>query len=584
MSVESVITENLDVWTSAIKTKSASGRGSSNKLELYGIKKLRELIIELALRGKLIQQEPDTVPISELINEIQEEKSRLIKEKRIKKQKSLPQIANEEYPYSIPKSWAWVRLGDVTSYGLSLKVEANDVNENTWVLELEDVEKVTSKLIKKVRFSERKFKSSKSVFESGDVVYGKLRPYLDKVIVTDEPGVCTTEMIPLRGYKHILPSFLRLVMKSPQFILYANESTHGMNLPRMGTDKARLAVIPFCVPQEQSRIVNQVEKLMALCDQLESQTESNIEAHKILVETLLATLTNAKDADELNESWQRISEHFDTLFTTEDSIDQLKQTILQLAVMGKLVKQDPNDEPASTLLARMSKNNEQFFNSKKVLPKSDTKNEPFELPSGWSFCNIEQLLDHTRKGMITGPFGSALKKSEHKLSGIPVWGIETIKNGKFTGVNKIFVDSKKAEELSSFNATRGDLIISRSGTIDEVCVIPDETEDGLISTNLLRVTLLKELIDPEFFCFTFKGSEMVLNKIKDMCAGTTRLFLNQKILKALIFPIPPLNEQRRIISKVEDLFLACEELKTKIDKAKLIQKNLADSISSSLVN
>ena len=115
---------------------------------------------------------------------------------------------------------------------------------------------------------------------------------------------------------------------------------------------------------EQKRIVSKVDELMALCDQLESQTEASIEAHQLLVKTLLETLTNAKDADELNDSWQRISEHFDVLFTTEDSIDQLKQTILQLAVMGKLVKQDPNDEPASILLDRIRAEREKLSTQK----------------------------------------------------------------------------------------------------------------------------------------------------------------------------------------------------------------------------
>jgi type I restriction enzyme S subunit len=126
-----------------------------------------------------------------------------------------------------------------------------------------------------------------------------------------------------------------------------------MNLPRLGTDKAINAVVELTAIAEQSRIVNKVDELMSFCDQLEQQSLTSLDAHQQLVETLLATLTDSQNAEELAENWARISQHFDTLFTTEASIEALKQTILQLAVMGKLVPQDPDDEPASELLKRI---------------------------------------------------------------------------------------------------------------------------------------------------------------------------------------------------------------------------------------
>lgn len=234
------------------------------------IEQLKQTILQLAIMGKLVPQDPNDEPINDLLMKIEEEKSRLIKEKKIKKQKILPKIDDEEKPFQLPKNWQWVRLGDVTTYGISNKMEPNSANENTWVLELEDIEKTTSKLLQKVRFEQREFRSTKNVFEINDVIYGKLRPYLDKVIVADEAGVCSTEMIPLHGYKYILPHYLKLVMKSPYFIDYANNSTHGMNLPRMGTDKARLALFPMVPENEQYRIIEKVDELMTLCDSLKA--------------------------------------------------------------------------------------------------------------------------------------------------------------------------------------------------------------------------------------------------------------------------------------------------------------------------
>jgi len=247
--MKNLLTENIDIWTSVQIQKNGNGRGNgrgngSANQSLYGIKKLRELILELAVRGKLVPQDPKDEPASVLLEKIAKEKAQLIKAERIKKEKLLPKISEDEKPFELPNSWSWTRLGNITNYGISDKVEPGQVSENTWILELEDVEKETSKLLQKIRCNVRKFQSSKNKFNKGDVIYGKLRPYLDKVIIADEDGICTTEMIPLKGYKCLTSQFIRLVMKSPYFIHYADESTHGMNLPRLGTDKARLASFP----------------------------------------------------------------------------------------------------------------------------------------------------------------------------------------------------------------------------------------------------------------------------------------------------------------------------------------------------
>jgi type I restriction enzyme, S subunit len=275
-----VITNNLDLWTSALLTNSTTGRNGNGKQEAYGIRKLRELILELAVRGKLVPQDPNDEPASVLLERIAKEKARLVKEGALTTQKPLPEITSDEEYFGLPSGWVWSRLGEVTNYGITEKAEPEDVDEDTWVLDLEDVEKETSKLLQKNRFAEKPFLSSKNRFSSGDVIYGKLRPYLDKVLVADEDGVCTTEMVPVRGYIDISPFYLRLVMKTPYFIKYADDSTHGMNLPRLGTDKARMALFPLAPYAEQHRIVAKVDELMALCDQLQQQQTNSIQVTK----------------------------------------------------------------------------------------------------------------------------------------------------------------------------------------------------------------------------------------------------------------------------------------------------------------
>ena len=241
------------------------------------------MILQLAVQGKLEAQNKNEGTGLDIFVRNQKVRNDLINSGSIKKPKQLPSITESEIPFLIPDSWHWCRLGDVTNYGYSDKAETSNLNDDTWVLELADVEKITSRLLKKVRFKEKKSKSTKSRFKASNVIYGKLRPYLDKVIVADEDGVCTTEMIPVFGYFGISPSYLRWILKSPYFIEYANQSTHGMNLPRLGTDKARLATIPIPPLQEQKRIVTKVDQLMALCDELDSKlSQSQSDCDKLL--------------------------------------------------------------------------------------------------------------------------------------------------------------------------------------------------------------------------------------------------------------------------------------------------------------
>jgi type I restriction enzyme S subunit len=251
------------------------------------IDQLKQTILQLAVMGKLVSQDPKDEPASVLLERIKKDKERLIEEGEIKDQKPLPVISDDDKPYTIPRHWEFSRLGYATNYGLREQVDPDSIDENEWVLELEDIEKITSNLLQTIYAKDRIPKSSRNRFYKGDVLYGKLRPYLDKVIVANNDGVCTTEMIPLRGYIGITSEYLRLVMKSPYFVSYASESTHGMNLPRLGTDRARLALIPLAPHNEQHRFVAKVDELFSLCDRLkeritESQKVANQMADSIL--------------------------------------------------------------------------------------------------------------------------------------------------------------------------------------------------------------------------------------------------------------------------------------------------------------
>jgi len=562
-AVETLIADHLDLWTAALKRKSTAGRGSSSRVELYGIKKLRELILELAVRGLLVPQDPNDEPASELLKRIAVEKARLVKVGKIKKESPLPPIAAEEMPFDLPNAWCWARLGEVTNYGFSDKAEPADVNEHTWVLELEDVEKETSRLVRKVRFFEREFKSSKNIFKAGDVIYGKLRPYLDKVLVADEDGVCTTEMIPARAYSVVTSEFLRLSMKSPQFIKYANNATHGMNLPRVGTDKARLALIPICSEATQHRIVAKVDELMALCDQLELETDASLGVHQTLVETLLSTLASAADHAQFASAWQRIAGHFDTLFTTEESIDQLKQTILQLAVMGKLVSQAPTDEPASELLKKIAVEKAKLIKEGKIkkdkpLPPITAGEAPFAIPAGWALARLADVINVLN--------GRAYKKHEMLSEGTPILRVGNL----FTSNEWYFSDLELEPEKYIDD---GDLIYAWSASFG-----PFIWQGG-------KVIYHYHIWKMEFFSkadvdkFYFRHYLQAISaSIKASGNGIAMIHMTKERMEKLVLPIPPIEEQHRIVAKVDELMALCDQLKSRLSDAQTTQLHLADAL------
>jgi type I restriction enzyme S subunit len=181
--------------------------------------------------------------------------------------------------------------------------------------------------------------------------------------------------------------------------------------------------------------------------------------------------------------------------------------------------------------------------------------------------SIEGIMVTDRKGMSTGPFGTMIKKYEHQSFGVPMLGIENIDNGKFVDGNKIFVTEEKAKELKSFTLHAGDIIISRSGTVGEICVIPQRAEGSLLSTNLMRVSLDSSKIRSDYFVYLFQSKGIVLDQVKELCKGSTRVFLNQTILKQINFPVPCLDIQRHIVEQIESRLSVCDSIEQAVDTA-----------------
>lgn len=577
MSVERLITDNIDVWTSTVKTKSASGRGSSKKIELYGIKKLRELILELAVRGKLVLQEPTDESASVLLERIAEEKAQLVKEKKIKASRKYASIDNDSLPFETPLGWKWARIEDL-GHDLGQKtpdqaftyIDVGAINkelgfvEEPSVLEESNAPSRARKLVKK-----------------GTVIYSTIRPYLLNIAVIDkviepEPIASTAFAIihPLNG---ISSSYLYRYLRSPSFIKYVESVQTGVAYPAINDKQFFFGLIPVPPTEEQHRIVAKVDELMLLCDQLEQQTETSIEAHQTLVEVLLNTLTSSADAQELMQNWLRISEHFDALFTTEKSIDTLKQTILQLAVMGKLVPQDPNDEPAAKLLERIAEEKTQLIKDKKIkkqkaLPEITDDEKPFDLPNGWSYTRLDDLC-------ATVSSGSTPPKSElSETGGIPFLKVYNIQNQEIEFDKRTLFISESAHlgKLKRSILYPGDVIMNLVGPpLGKVGIMPNTYPEWNCNQNIVCFRPLE--IKLNTYIYTYLKAHIFLDYI-DLVGSAGQDFVSGTKCRAIVLPMPPLDEQRRLVTKVNKLVEICDQLKTRLKESQTTQLHLTDAI------
>ncbi|MCF5892571.1 restriction endonuclease subunit S [Aeromonas veronii] len=579
MAIENLITDHLDLWTAAVRPKSSAGRGSNSKLELTGIKKLRELILELAVRGKLVPQDPSDEPASVLLERITAEKAQLVKEGKIKKPKALPEISEEEQYFELPTTWGWVRLNDIADYNGRPNIEPDNIKGDVWLLDLEDIEKDTSQLLYRAFYAERESKSNKSTFKCGDVLYGKLRPYLNKVIIADLDGVCTTEIVPIVPGDGLHPAYLKYLLKSPAFQRYVNSLMYGVKMPRLGTEDAIKSVHPLPPLAEQHRIVAKVDELMALCDQLELRSESQLAAHQTLVETLLATLTDCADADELAQSWARLSTHFDTLFTTEASIDALKQTILQLAVMGKLVPQDPSDEPASALLERIAAEKAQLVKEKKIkkekpLPAISEDEKPFELPLGWVWSRISE-------SSLFCEYGSSEKTVSELSDGVPVLKMGDIQDGKvILGSHQVV--SPKIDDLPNLYLKKGDILYNRTNSaelVGKTGMFDGDDDTYTFASYLIRIRCSIHNIRPEYLTLCMNSplfrKTQIEPHIKQQCGQAN---VNGTLMKSMLVSIPPYHEQVLILQKIHELMTLCDQLKSRLQTSQQTQLALAESL------
>ncbi|MDJ0600045.1 MAG: restriction endonuclease subunit S [Crocosphaera sp.] len=535
-----------------------------------GVQKLRELILQLAVMGKLVPQDKNDEPASVLLEKIKVEKAELVKEKKIKKYKPLPPITDDEIPYDLPIVWEWVRLGDIVNYNGVSKVSPQEIMEEAWVLGLEDIEKDTSKIIQRCTLKDRNSKSTKAQFKKGDVLYGKLRPYLNKVIIADMDGFCTTEIVPLPFYLKLCSKYLLYSLKRPDFLEYVNSKTYGVKMPRLGTDDGCNALFPLPPLNEQHRIVKKLDQLMNYCDELETQRTEQKRQLILLGETATNKLINTKEED-FKHNWQQIQENFELIYSTPENIKQLRQTILQLAVMGKLVPQDENDETAFVLLEKIKAEKAKLIKEKKIkkskpLPPITDDEIPYDLPIGWEWMRFSELGE-LRRG-----------KSKHRARNAPI----LYENGKYPMIQTADV-ARANGFITTYTTLYNDVGLAQSrlwkkGTLC-ITIAANIADSGILNfdacfpDSVVGFVPFQEIGNVKYFEYFMRTAKQHL---QNSAPSTAQKNINVSILEQVLIPLPPLSELKRIVKKVDQLMKYCDDLEKQLTqgieyKEKLIE-------------
>lgn len=554
MAIENLITDHLDLWTAAVRSKSSAGRGSNSKLELTGIKKLRELILELAVRGKLVPQDPSDEPASVLLERIAVEKARLVKEEGLRTSANEVVDIADEY-IECPSHWKWVRLGNIAKFIDYRGKTPNKIDAGVRLITAKNIRYGYIDLIPEEFISEADYEQwmTRGFPRVGDTLFTTEAPLGNAAVIDiNERFALAQRAICFQWHYSTVSRFMLIQILASPFQNQLLDNSSGMTAT--GVKASRLKEIPVVIPpaEEQQRIVAKVDELMALCDQLEQRSESQLAAHQTLVETLLATLTDSSDADELAQNWARLSTHFDTLFTTEASIDALKQTILQLAVMGKLVPQDPSDEPASALLERIAAEKAQLVKEKKIkkdkpLPAISEDEKLCNLPEGWVQCRLNDIIKISS--------GDGLTSKQMASDGsIPVFGGNGI-----TGYH------------DQFNVSQPTIVIGRVGFYcGSVHITPSKAwvTDNAFITSFSHVNVHLDLL-----AWLLKATN--LNEHDN---ATAQPVISGRKLYPIVVCLPPLAEQHRIVAKIDELMTICDQLKVRLQISQQTQLALAESL------
>ncbi len=532
-----------------------------------GIARLRELILRLAVQGKLVPQDPNDEPASALLERIRAEKAQLVKEGKIRKDTPPPAINEGEKPFGLPAGWEWVRFGEIS------------INR--------DGER------RPVSSIEREGRAKSYDYYGASGVIDKIDGYLfDKtlLLIGEDGANLINRSTPIaflahgkywvNNHAHVVDTAYREVMN--YLCLYINSISlesyvTGTAQPKMNQAKLNSIVVALPPLVEQSRIVARVEELMALCDALETKGKLETGQHARLVGNLLESLANSESAHALAENWQRIATHFDLLLDRPAAVDALEQTILQLAVRGLLVPQNPADEPASTLLQKIRSEKDrliatgQLKRDKTLLPISDAE-KPFDLPKGWEWVRLNYLL--LKIGAGSTPLGG---REVYVSEGIKFLRSQNVWNEGLRLAEVAYIKPETHQKMAGTKVLPGDILFNITGaSIGRCAVVPRTFDEANVSQH---VTIIRPALSTtKSYLHLVLISSHVQQTVMDVQVGVSREGLSIGKLGQFLVPIPPIAEQSRIVARVAELHAICAQLRDRLATTAQTQSRLAETL------
>jgi type I restriction enzyme S subunit len=553
-----------------------------------GVQKLRGLILELAVRGKLVPQDPDDEPAAELLNRVAEKQTQLAAVGAWKKTKPMALLGDDDQPFNLPANWKWVRFSDVTSYiqrgkgpdyanksdavvvsQKCVRWEGLDISQARWITP-ESLEKYDS--IRLLRTGDVLWNSTGTGTIGRAVVVPDIEA--EQILVADSHVTVVRCIL-------VSPMYLWRWIQSPTVQTKIEGSASGStNQIELATSTVTAHPLPLPPLAEQHRIVAKVDELMALCDQLEAEQADADSVLAKLVETLLGTLTQSLDAADFAANWERVAEHFDTLFTTESSFDILKQTILQLAVMGKLVPQVASDEPSSELLKRIEHERARLVTEgaiKKPKPTLPVGEHEYQhsIPASWNYVRLQDLCSVITDGTHQTP--------KYTNEGRPFLSAQNVKPFRF--MPEVFRCVSEEDFQGYVKSTKpelGDVLLTRVGAMIGEAAVIDKKMDFAIYVSLALLKPIQPLVSSEYIVIWLNSPFGTHSSIRDTLGrGVSAGNLNLALIRAFSLPLPPIAEQHRIVCRVNELMALCDSAKATLSEARRRQERLASILIES---
>lgn len=480
---------------------------------------LKNSILQLAVQGKLVEQRAEEGTARELIEQIKLEREQLIKDKKNKKSKPLPEITEDEIPFEIPESWEWVRLNGIVCNNGQEKPQCKFS-----YIDIGSIDNVHQKLNQKENIVEAKDAPSRArkIVKYGDIIYSTVRPYLHNMCIIDKEfsfkPIASTGFAVMSCLGKLYNRYLFFYLMSPTFDNYANasENARGATYPAINDDRLYRAIVPVPPLQEQHRIVDKIEEILPYIDQYDKAY------------TKLETFNKKFPED-------------------------MKKSILQMAMQGKLVEQRSEEGTANELYEQIVAEKAQLIKDGKIkkekpLPEITEDEIPFEIPSSWKWVRLSEVIN-VRDGTHDSP--------KYRETGIPLVTSKNISGGRLDFSNVKYISREDANKINErSNVDSGDILFAMIGSIGNPVIVKKDREFCVKNVALFKNYDKSKMCIEYVYWFLYREQYVM----KKNASGGVQSFISLKVFRNYLFPLPPLEEQKRIIAKIEELLPYCDQL------------------------